>query len=155
VLNYLYCNGPKSLFDLSHGENGPPYDQNDWGYMFVGHFQYNAELIEEPYYEPQGGANLVHSEKGKVTGYVYDSNFTEKFVKYIKDWSPIDPIKVNWSVYKLVDNKGNLNYREIKVFAQPKIKTTRQWLLFQEGDLDSEGNMQFYSFDNILKEKTK
>ncbi len=25
----------------------------------------------------------------------------------------------------------------------------------QEGDLDSEGNIQFYSFDAILKEKTK
>ena len=42
----------------------------------------------------------------------------------------------------------------IKVFAQPKIKTTQQWVLNQEGDLDSEGNMHFYSFDDILKEKT-
>jgi hypothetical protein len=43
----------------------------------------------------------------------------------------------------------------IKVFVQPKIKTTQQWELFQEGDLDSEGNMQFYSFDAIPKEKTR
>jgi hypothetical protein len=39
----------------------------------------------------------------------------------------------------------------IKVFAQSKIKTTQQWVLNQEGDLDSEGNMQFYSSDDILK----
>jgi len=154
VLNYLYTNGPKT-FDLSHGDNGPPYDQNDWGLMFVGYFQYNANLIEEPFYEPKGGEALVQSEKGRVTGYVYDSNLTEKFVKYIKDWSPVDPMKVNWSVYKLADKEKNPEYKEIKVFAQPKIKTTQQWVLYQEGDLDSEGNMQFYSFDTVLKEKTK
>jgi hypothetical protein len=123
--------------------------------MFVGYFQYNANLIEEPFYEPQGGEMLVRSEKGRVTGYVYDRNLTEKFVKYIKGWSPVDPIQVNWSVYKLIDKEQNPEYKEIKVFAQPKIKTTQQWLLFQEGDLDSEGNIQFYSFDAILKEKTK
>jgi hypothetical protein len=25
----------------------------------------------------------------------YDANLTEKFVEYIGDWSPIDPIQVN------------------------------------------------------------
>jgi hypothetical protein len=153
VLNYLYCNGPKT-FDLSHGENGPPYDQNDWGMIFPGYFEYNAKLIEEPYYEAGTGELLVTSE-WRVTGYNYDANLTEKFVKYIGDYSPIDPIKVNWSVYRLIDKEKNPDNREIKVFVQPKIKTTQQWLLFQEGDLDSEGNMQFYSFDAVLKEKTK
>jgi hypothetical protein len=153
VMNYLYTHNSK-VFDLSNGQNGPPYDQNDWGYMFVGYFQYNAKLIEEPYYEPQGGETLVQGE-WRVTGYTYDANLTEKFVQYIGDWSPIDPIKVNWSVYKLIDKEKNPDYREIKVFAQPKIKTTQQWVPYQEGDLDSEGNMQFYSFDDILKEKTR
>ena len=152
VLNYLYTNGPK-VFDLSHGDNGPPYDQNDWRYMFVGYFQYNAELIAtEPSSKPQGGETLVQSE-WRVTGYTYDANLTEKFVQYIGDWSPINPIKVNWSVYKLIDTEKNPNARMIKVFAQPKIKTTRQWVLFQEGDLDSQGDLQFYSFDAILKER--
>jgi hypothetical protein len=90
-----------------------------------------------------------------VTGYTYDANLTEQFVKHIGDYSPIDPIKVNWSVYKLVDKENYPNYRDIKIFAQPKIKTTKQWVLNQEADLDSEGNLQFYSFDDILKEKTK
>jgi tellurite resistance-related uncharacterized protein len=89
----------------------------------------------------------------RVTGYTYDANLTEKFVQSIGDWSPIDPIKVNWSVYKLADKENNPNARMIKVFAQPKIKTTQQWVLFKEGDLDSEGNMQFYSFDAVLSER--
>jgi hypothetical protein len=153
VLNYLYTNYPK-VFDLSHGTNGPPYDQNDWGLMFVGFFQYNAKLIEEPFYEAGTGETLVTSE-WRVTNYTYDANLTTQFVRYVGDWSPIDPIKVNWSVYKILDKEANPNYREIKVFAQPKIKTTQQWVLNMEGDLDDKGNIQFYSFDEILKERTK
>jgi hypothetical protein len=67
----------------------------------------------------------------------------------------MDPIKVNWSVYKLIDKEKNPDYREIKVFAQPKIKTTQQWVLYQNGDLDAQGKLQFYSFDELLKEKTQ
>jgi len=151
VLNYIYSHD-LDVFDLSSGDNGPPYDQNDWGYMFVGFFQYNARFVEEPYYEPQAGASLVQSE-WRVNGYTYDANLTEKFVEYVGDWSPVDPIEVNWSVYKLVDIEQNPHARMIKVFVQPKIKTTQQWVLFQEGDLDSEGNMHFYSFDVILNER--
>ena len=153
VLNYPYLYKP-SLFDLSSGENGPPYDQNDWKMVFCGHFQYNANLIEEPYYEPQGGLTLVDSE-WRVTGYTYDANLTKEFIEYIGDWSPVDPIQVNWSVYKLIDYMQNSNSRMIKVFAQPKIITTQQWVLNQEGDLDIAGNMHFYSFDDILKQKTQ
>lgn len=151
VLNYLYTNNPKT-FDLSDGQNGPPYDQNDWGYMFVGYFQYNANLIEEPYYEAGTGETLVKSEF-RVTDYTYDANLTEKFVNYIGDYSPIDPIKVNWSVYKIINKEKNPNYREIKIFAQPRIITTQQWVLNQEANLDAIGNLWFYSFDKLLKEK--
>jgi hypothetical protein len=151
VLNYIYAHD-LDVFDLSSGENGPPYDQNDWGYIFVGFFQYNARFVEEPYYEPQGGSSLIQSE-WRVTGYRYNKNLTEQFVAYIGDWSPVDPIKVNWSVYQLVDTQQNPHARIIKVFVQPKIKTTQQWELFKEGDLDLAGTMQFYLFDTMLEEK--
>jgi hypothetical protein len=153
VLNYLYCNNPKT-FDLSDGHNGPPYDQNDWGMMFVGYFQYNANLIEEPYYEAGTGEKLVKSEF-RVTNYTYDANLTEQFVKYIGDYSPISPINVNWSVYRLNSKEKNPNHREIKIFAQPKIMTTQIWVLNQEADLDANGTLHFYSFDELMKEKTQ
>ena len=153
VLNYLYANSPK-IFDLSHGENGPPYDQNDWELMFVGHFQYNAPRIEEPFYSPQGGREMVNIE-WRVTNYNYDANLTKQYTQMMGDYSPIHPVKVNWSVYKLIDVENNPYLREIVVYAQPKIKTTKQWVMYQNGDLDSEGNMVFYSFDELLKEKTK
>jgi len=142
------------VFDLSDGKNGPPYDQDDWSMIFPGFFKFNSELIEDPYYAPTGGKNVVESE-WMVTNFTYDANLTEKFVKYIGDYSPVNQFQVNWSVYKLIDTEKNPNYKEIRVYAQPKIKTTQQWVLYTEGDLDSEGNMIFYSFDDILKEKIK
>jgi hypothetical protein len=151
VMNYLYTHDP-NVFDLSSGDNGPPYDQNDWGMIFVGYFSFNRESIEEPYYEATTGETLLQNE-WRVTGYTYDANLTEKFVKQMGDQSPINPIQVNWSIYKLIDKEHNPNARMIKVFAQPKIKTTQQWVLNQEGDLDPEGNMHFYSFDTILNER--
>jgi len=152
AMNYLYTHDP-NVFALSDGKNGSPYDQNDWGLIFVGYFQINRESIEEPYYEPSTSETLIQNE-WRVTGYTYDANLTEKYIEYIGDWSPVDPIEVNWSVYKLIDTEQNPNARMIKVFTQPIIKTTQQWVLFQEGDLDLTGNMQFYSFDDILNEKT-
>lgn len=152
VLNYLYANSPK-VMDLSHGENGPPYDQNDWEMMFCADFQYNGAYIEESTPNPPDPdtIKLIDSE-WVVNGYTYDANLTEHFVKYIGDYSPIDPIKVNWSVYKVTDKENNQNYPAIKVYAQPKIKTTKQRILYQTGELDSQGNLQFYSFDALLEE---
>jgi hypothetical protein len=153
VLNYLYANNPK-LFDLSHGTNGPPYDQDDWGMMFVGYFQSNANLIEEPYYEAGTGETLVRSEF-RVTNYTYDANLTEQFKNIIGAYSPIDPIKVNWSVYRSNDNTVDPNRREVRIYAQPAIKTTKQWVFNREADLDAEGNLIFYSYDELVKQKTQ
>ena len=153
VLNYLYANNPKT-FDLSDGKNGPPYDQNDWGMMFVGYFQYNSNLIEEPFYEAGTGETLVRSEF-RVTNYTYDANLTEQYNRYIGEYSPIDPIKVNWSVYRSLEKEMNPDEKEIRIYAQPAIKTTKQWVFTQEADLDAEGNLVFYSYDELVKQKTQ
>ena len=155
VLNYLYTNGGK-IVDLSNGENGPPYDQNDWGMMFCADFEYSGAYIEESTPTPPDPdtMKLVDSE-WVVTGYIYDANLTEKFVKYIGDYSPVDPIEVKWVVYKLTDKEKNPNYADIRVYVHPDIKNTQQWVLYQTGDLDPEGNLQFYSYDDILNEVLK
>jgi hypothetical protein len=144
----MYTNGPY-LFDLSNGENGPPYDQNDWGMMFIGYFQYNSRYL----FQSTGGKS-VEDVEWKVTGYTFDANLTERFINYIGTYSPIAPIPVNWSVYRLVDTESFPIAREIKIFAQPRIKTTKQWVLYTEGDLDSQGDFLFYSFEELLRQKT-
>jgi outer membrane protease len=147
VMNYLYTNGLE-IFDLSSGENGPPYDQDDWGMMFIGYFQYNMENLPES----NGGLKVGRSDWW-VTSYTYDENLTRQFYEMMGQYSPIDPIKVNWSVYTVIKDQASAFDRDIKVFAQPRIKTTRQWVLYAEGDLDSHGKMHFYSFDDLLHEK--
>ncbi|MGF3553854.1 MAG: hypothetical protein ACQXXF_01060 [Thermoplasmatota archaeon] len=156
VMNYLYTHNPKVL-DYSHGLNGPPYDQNDWLRIFAGEFQYNSILVEEPFFSPPVPPEKLVVSEQKITGYVYDENLTVEFTKYIKDFSPVDPIKVDWRVYKLVDKENHPNYRNVKVLAQPRNTSAARaniWIHYCEGDLESDGNMHFYSFDEILKEKT-
>lgn len=152
-LNYLYTNRGK-IIDLSNGENGPPYDQNDWGLIFCANFEYSAANIEESNPNPPDPSErkIVESE-WLITEYTFDADLTEQFVKYIGDYSPVDPIKVNWAVYKVIDEEKNPNYPEIRVYVHPDIKNTEQWILYQTGDLDSEGKLQFYSFDDILNDR--
>ena len=154
-LNYFYVH--RDLFDLSDGKNGPPYDQDDWSMMFVGHFQYNSAVVEESYNTleddlPGVGQTTVFSDWW-VTGYDYDANLTDEFKEYIGDFSPIDPIRLNWAVYKIRDKEENPEYKDVKIYAQPNIKTTRQWVLYDEADLDENGNFKFFSFDDIIQEK--
>lgn len=151
VMNYLYTNNWK-LLDYSDGKNGPPYDQNDWLKLFVAEFEYNDMRVEEPFSEPPGIDEVVYSETDIVTGYTYDANLTEKFVKNIEDFSPVDPIGVNWLVFKLADKEKNPNNREIKVLVIPKDVTTADWVQYAEGELDSNGDIQFYSQEEIVDE---
>jgi hypothetical protein len=150
VMNYVYTHNP-SVFDLSDGKNGPPWDQNDWGYLYPGYFEFNSNLIEEPFYHPTGGESLRRNQRPNVSGYMYDNNLTEQFTAQMKGFSPMDPIQVNWSVYRLVEKPTTLDTHVIKVFAQPKIRTTQIWELYEEGNLDIFGNMHFYSFGDLVK----
>jgi hypothetical protein len=122
--------------------------------MFPGYFEYNSNLVEEPYYHPTGGESIVKNQRPNVSGYVYDSNLTETFISQVKGFSPMDPIQVNWSVFRLVDRQQYPNYHGIRVYAQPKIRTTQIWELYEEGNIDAMGNPQFYSLDNLIKEIT-
>lgn len=155
VLNYIYGQSPE-VMDLSSGENGAPYDQNDWGMIFCAHFQYNSNYIEESTPNPPNPDTMKRVEsEWLVTNYTYDANLTEKFVKSIGDYSPVDPIKVKWMIYKLTDKDKNPNCPEVRVYVHPDIKNTDQWVLYKTGNLDSEGNLQFYSFDTILENSKK
>ena len=87
-----------------------------------------------------------------VTGYEYDANLTAKFKQYIGDFSPIDPIMLNWAVYKIRDEEKNPDYKDVKIYAQPNIKTTKQWVLYDEADLDENENFKFFSFGYMTEE---
>lgn len=149
VMNYFVMYNT-DLLDYSDGSNGPPYDQNDWLYLFVPTFQYNAELVEEIFFEPPGFDKVVYGETEiGVTGYVYDEEMTEQFKKDVEEQSPVDPIGANWLVFRLQEKDKYPNYKEIKVLVQPDVPYAG-WALYAEGELNSEGNIQFYSAQEII-----
>jgi hypothetical protein len=153
VMNYYHMYKTK-LLDYSDGSNGPPYDQNDWMMLFVPSYQYNAELIEEIFFHPPGFDKIVWGEtETSVTGYVYDESLTEKITRDMKEWSPVDPIDARWLVFKLEEEDKYPNYKDIKVLVQPDVPYAG-WALYGEGELDKEGNIIFYSQEDIIDEIT-
>ena len=153
VMNYYHMYKTK-LLDYSDGSNGPPYDQNDWMMLFVTSYQYNAELIEEIYFEPPGFDKIVWGEtETSVTGYVYNETLTNKITKDMKGWSPVDPIDANWLVFKLEEKDKYPDYQDIKILVQPDVPYAG-WALYGEGELDKEGNINFYSQEDIISEIT-
>ena len=87
-----------------------------------------------------------------ICGYVYDEELTDKFTKAMGDWSPVDPIKADWLVFKLEDKEKYPDYKEIKVLVQPAGVPLSEWAEYAEGELDSKGEIQFYSQQALIEE---
>jgi hypothetical protein len=151
VMNYQ-CIGDTKLLDYSHGTNGPPYDQNDWEMISLSYFQFNKELVPEPANRDFHDSNIFvwgENEVG-VTGYEYDENLTQNFISLIGSYSPVDPIEVEWKVFRLIDKEDYPNLKEIKILVKTKYVPYSSWSEYAEGDLDSEDNFLFYSQQSII-----
>ncbi len=151
VMNYQ-CIYDDRVLDYSDGSNGPPYDQNDWEKIFVAGFQYNDALIEEPFFEPPGHDKYVFDGlEPAATGYILDENLTQDVIEMMGDYSPVDPITVDWVALKLNEKDTYPDYRDIKILVKlgsPEGK----WVQYAEGELDSEGKIQFYSQQDVIDE---
>jgi len=149
VMNYQ-CIYEFSVLDYSDGRNGPPYDQNDWQKIFVAGFQYNDNLIEEPFFEPPGHDKYVFDGLDPDdTGYIIDENLTQDVVKIMGQYSPVDPITVEWTVLRLVEADKYPQFKEIKILVKPN-SPEGQWVQYCEGELDSEVKILFYSQEEII-----
>jgi hypothetical protein len=154
VMNYAYIG---RVFDYSHGQNGPPYDFNDWANFHLGGWGGVSPVLEEAHYltyDERFEENIKHViekdideiETLPITGYVYDQNLTEAFEKQVGEWSPNTRWNVEWAVHRLVEEEQYPHFRDIKVFVSPKDIASKYhhiWSLFMEGDFDSEGNIVF------------
>jgi hypothetical protein len=149
VMNYQ-CIYDYDVLDYSDGRNGPPYDQNDWQKMFIANFEYNDALIEEPFFEPPGHDKYVFDGLDPDdTGYILDENLTQKVIKLMSTYSPVDPITVEWAALRLVEADKYPELKEIKILVKPNVPDSK-WVQYSEGELDIEGNLQFYSQDTIV-----
>ncbi len=154
VMNYAYA---LSQLDYSNGQNGPPYDFNDWANLHFGGWQGVSPFLEEAYclvYGEEWEHKIEHLiqkdlneiETPPITGYIYDNNLTETFEKQVSSWSPNTRWNVEWEVHRLIDKKQYPDYRDIKILVSPKDIRSKYhivWSLFMEGDFDTEGNILF------------
>lgn len=124
AMNYYYI-WDRKLIDYSNGVNGPPYDQNDWMEMYLPTFQYEGVAIEDPkWHNPGTDLIIIENESFKLKGWNYSSNLTIKFEEYVKNWSPIEPIKCNYSVYLKTENSSFPSDKNVRIYAQPIFDST-------------------------------
>ena len=148
VMNYFHTYDYK-LVDYSDGSNGPPYDQNDWLYLYLPTFQIEAQVIEEPYFETPGGDKIVaENPEFKLDDWTYNKNLTNQYNSTITTWTPIPPVNVDIRIYQKTDGATMSNGRNIKIYARPQVYPTyAEWSLIQEGYLDEEGTIHITPYN--------
>jgi len=154
AMNYYYI-WDRKVIDYSDGSNGPPYDQDDWMELYLPTFQYEGVAVEDPtFHTPGTDLIVVENESFKLKSWNYSYNLTEKFNDYIDDWSPIDPIKCNYSVYVKIDNSSTPSDRDIRIYAQPIFTSTivppAQLTLLFECYLNKDGSIDLGGLDELI-----
>ena len=142
-----YCMYDPSVLSYSDGSNGPPYDQNDWEQFFVPTFQYNNKYVEEPGGIPES----LESEERFPEGYKLDQNLTNVYINNMSMVSPVDPIPVEWVVFRKMDSYENKNANDLKVFVKPKVPAAK-WVLAYEGTLMDNETMHFFSEEELYEQ---
>lgn len=157
IMNYNYIFDIfkyRNLFDFSHGENGEPYDFDDWGHIYVPAFQRDSEAYEEPTLDTFEDFIRVDKEPEPVYyTWEYDENITEQFKQKVSSYGQgIDNAEYDYRIYLNTDE----NNGEIRVYAKPLVKpVTTRWSLIIEGKLNTEteeDTLEIYSYGDQVEE---
>jgi hypothetical protein len=164
VMNYYWTTNYdwlKKLLDYSDGSNGPPYDQNDWEYLYLPFFQTEANLIEDINMTTPGKDRIIFenytipiNDNWEIDENLSKSN--EFQVNYDNEIAISEPLSngCEWIVIK--EKTIKQNHSKIKIYAQPKIPELydpyTKWSLIKEGHITQEGEIEFYSIQNIIDE---
>jgi hypothetical protein len=144
IMNYGYINNDRTLFDYSDGSNGPPYDQNDWEYIYLPSFQLDMISYEEPTDDSFEDFEVVNDYPGVLLdGWTYDENLTKTYERDFKDLVTMKNTDVSIQIYRRNDSGSG---RNIRVYAMPNVYPTfAVWSLVAEGMVDNELTISFYS----------
>jgi hypothetical protein len=163
VMNYYWLahfDVRRTMLDYSDGSNGPPYDQNDWEHFYLPTFQTESVIVEDITATPPG-YDLISYELEAVeklefghNNWKYNKSLTHQYIDSIESVSPIQSIEIDWRVYEeIYDYKSTKDSRNVRVYGLPDVyPTDAEYLLMEEGYVDSEGNLQFYSIQNIIED---
>jgi len=136
VMNYRYMID-LNLVDYSDGSHGYN-DQNDWENFYLPFFQIENNVICEPGILPPATDKIVDENLSVVLdGWEYSEELTQQYVDNISGWSPIDPIKCNWSVFLQKGDNSFPSDRNLRVYAWPIVPISG-WSLIKEGYMNDE-----------------
>ena len=160
VMNYLYIfkyfkfSNP-NLLDYSSGDNGPENDQDDWGLLYLPHFQDVDVVIEEPYFynlEEASDYIVDKSPEPIVEGAVYDKELTQNLSKKMKGLPTFYFEDYEYRAYVKTDEENTKNDRDFNLYIKADIDPTyTTWVLVSEGKLNEKGNIEFYSLENTIQ----
>jgi hypothetical protein len=143
--------------NYSDGHNGPPYDRNEWVYLWLPFFEINPEKNEDITHEFPGYAdidydiNVSYILDRKLVGWNYNETLTKQFIETINDWTPVKNQKFDWRVYVKNDSNDNSSVYNVKVYAMPLIKPNfADYSLIYEGIFESNSFIQFYSIEDQI-----
>ena len=138
VMNYLYS-ANINLVDYSDGSHGYK-DQNDWEKFYLPFFQIENNVICEPGILPPAKDRVVDENLSIVLdGWDYNEEITQLYISNIRDWSPVAPIKCNWTIYIKEENSSFPSNRNLRVYAWPMVPISG-WSLIMEGHFISSTN---------------
>ena len=159
VMNYYYI-FDKHLLDYSNGDDGAPYDQDDWSILYLPTFEIDAEVIEGPNYafldsfEEKVAAIVNKVSEPSHAGWKYDKNLTNTLASSISDEKTIYKGDCEYLVLIKVDNNSNIisGNRNMRVYIKPKILPVYSaWSLSCEGAFDpADECFEFYSIQEIV-----
>ena len=159
VMSYYYI-FDKKLVDYSHGDDGPPYDQDDWSLLYLPTFEIDAEVIEEPNYAElvnfeDKKARIVAKEKDLVSDdWRYDENLTMNFSKTMSKNNAIYKGACEWFILVKVNKDSSYpSDRDIRIYIKPKVEPVYStWSLCYEGKLNQNNEIEIYSQQSIIDE---
>lgn len=159
VMNYGYIFDRK-LLDYSNGDDGAPYDQDDWSKLYLPTFQENAEVIEGPNYaelesfEEKVAAIVDKVADPRLQGWEYNENITNKLTFSSYNIKTIYTGQAEFLVLMNKNNNSNIysNERNIRVYFKPNVLPVySDWSLICEGTYDNlNDSFYFYSSQEII-----
>ena len=151
-MNYVYIYN-KKLFDYSDGSNNPPYDQNDWDYIYIPTFQTDSISWEEPVDDGTFEVfEVVNNYPGVVLeGWELDEELTEEYGEKLVHLAIVKNADVKIQIFVKKDSDGG--ERNLKIFGMPQVSPVHTvWSLVAEGELDSDNKVQLYSLQEQIEE---
>jgi hypothetical protein len=151
IMNYKYIYD-KKLFDYSDGSNHEKYDMDDWASIYLPSFQLDQVMYEEPSDETFEDFEIVRDYPGVIVeGWELDENLTEQYAKEFEDLALLKNTN-NVDIQVFVKENAEDEKYNIRVYAKPNVEPVYSiYSLVEEGNLDSENNIEFYSQQDIVK----